>query len=473
MRQILFDFGELNLGFLHAPLRVYGYGLMLVLGFVLGISLCHWRARRSGEDPVAISHVGILALVGGILGARIAYVIKCWDEFSDKGLGSLLDFTSGGLIYYGGLIAGIGLVVGYLVVKRLPVRRYLDIVSVGLMVGLAFGRAGCLLNGCCYGGRCHDDWALGMRFPMFSPPLVKLDGRENPYSRGTTHPSPVYAHQMQPGSGLRVPDPLRRMYVDDRGQTALGSLHAPQYLHGQLTRSQLDLLRAPTQVLRERFDALADGRPRITREQWDGALARGDGLLRGSEHWDDADANADGVVDFDEVKSFFAMRRNLMETRFNVGETLTGPEAQRAEEFLRTDELALAGSQTSLTVQPSQALGIVNALVLAGLLWGFHRIRRREGLVFAMLLVAYPITRFVEEAIRDDNPHDLARGLLTHNQWTCVMLMAIGLAMFAVVMRMKASAGPNALERAEGHMADKGHKQISAGQRARGRTRRP
>ncbi|MEI7838051.1 MAG: prolipoprotein diacylglyceryl transferase family protein, partial [Planctomycetota bacterium] len=92
MRQILFDFGELNLGFLHAPLRIYGYGLMLVLGFILGISLCHWRARRSGEDPVAVSHVGILALVGGILGARIAYVIKSWDEFADKGLGSLLDF---------------------------------------------------------------------------------------------------------------------------------------------------------------------------------------------------------------------------------------------------------------------------------------------------------------------------------------------------------------------------------------------
>ena len=152
---------------------------------------------------------------------------------------------------------------------------------------------------------------------------------------------------------------------------------------------------------------------------------------------------------------------------------LSAPQAARAEEFLRADELALAGAQASLAVQPSQALGIVNALVLAGLLAAFHRIRRREGMVFAVLLVAYPITRFVEEAIRDDNPHNLAAGLLTHNQWTCVILIAIGLAMVAVVRRMKPSAGPNAMERAGGHRTDKNGKPVPARGADSTKTKRP
>ncbi|MCY2930461.1 MAG: prolipoprotein diacylglyceryl transferase [Planctomycetota bacterium] len=466
MRQIIFDFGELNLGFLHAPLRVFGYGLMLVLGFVLGITLAHWRARRSKEDPAAVSHVGMLALVGGILGARIAYVIKCWDDFGDKGLGSLLDFTSGGLIYYGGLIAGIAAVVGYLAAKRLPIRRYLDIVSVSLMVGLAFGRAGCLLNGCCYGGRCNDHWALGMRFPMFSPPLLKFDGRENPYSRGTTSPTPVYAHQMQEAPTLRVPAELRRMVRDERRLAVLGALHAPQYLHGPLSRTQLDVVGAGPDTWRKLFDDLAERTGKITRAQWDRGLARGDGLLRGSEHWDDADPNGDAVVDFEEIKSYFTLRQEVLTARF-------GGDVAKAEAFLRTDELALAGEQASLAVQPAQALGIVNALVLAGLLTAFYRIRRREGMVFAVLLVAYPITRFVEEAIRDDNPHNLASGVLTHNQWTCVILIAIGAVVMAWFSRLNASAGPSAMERLAGHRTDKNGKSVSGGEAGRTKMKRP
>ncbi|MFW5839993.1 MAG: prolipoprotein diacylglyceryl transferase, partial [Planctomycetota bacterium] len=155
MHQILFDFGTLELFGLSIPLRVYGYGLMLVLGFLSAILLAQWRARRVGENPEVIAVAGIWALLGGIFGARLAYVIENWDsQFSQEKdlLAAMLDITSGGLIYYGGLGLAALLVTLYLLYKRVPLRRYLDVVAVSLMVGLAFGRMGCLLNGCCWGG---------------------------------------------------------------------------------------------------------------------------------------------------------------------------------------------------------------------------------------------------------------------------------------------------------------------------------
>src|ERR1035437_9645402 len=80
MRQIIVDFGTLHIGSWSLPLRIYGYGLMLVLGFLLAIALAQWRARRAGENPEILAHVGLLAVVGGILGARLAFVIQDWNK---------------------------------------------------------------------------------------------------------------------------------------------------------------------------------------------------------------------------------------------------------------------------------------------------------------------------------------------------------------------------------------------------------
>ena len=46
-----------------------------------------------------------------------------------------------------------------------------DLLAPGLMIGLAFGRIGCLMNGCCWGGEC-DQSILGITFPPGSPPYI-------------------------------------------------------------------------------------------------------------------------------------------------------------------------------------------------------------------------------------------------------------------------------------------------------------
>ncbi|MCG3180631.1 MAG: Prolipoprotein diacylglyceryl transferase [Phycisphaerae bacterium] len=166
MRYILFDLPWLSI-------PVMGYGLMIVLGFGTGILMAYRRAKRFGENPEHIVNLGLLALIGGITGARGLYVILNFGDFTGYGfwgdVGRMVNVRAGGLVYYGGLLLALVLGIGYILRKRLSVRRVLDIAAPSLMIGLAFGRIGCTLNGCCFGGRCTLDWAPTISFPYGSP----------------------------------------------------------------------------------------------------------------------------------------------------------------------------------------------------------------------------------------------------------------------------------------------------------------
>ena len=120
---------------------------------------------------------------------------------------------------------------------------------------------------------------------------------------------------------------------------------------------------------------------------------------------------------------------------------------EQANEYLQADLYALVEQTFSRPVKPAQALGIANALLLTGVLAVFYRFRWREGQVFALLLILYPLTRFVLESIRDQNAHDLTRGVLTHNQITSIVMAAAGLLILLGLRRLPPSAGPAWAER--------------------------
>jgi phosphatidylglycerol:prolipoprotein diacylglycerol transferase len=445
VKQVIFDFGVLG-GF---PLRVFGYGLMLVLGFLLGIALAQWRARRAGEDADKITWLGMISLVGGVLGARLAYVIEQaakgrWHEFvgdSDPLLAAL-NITSGGLIYYGGVILAGLLAVGYLYVKRLPVRRYLDIIAPSLLLGLAFGRAGCLLNGCCYGATCTESFALAQHFPMYSTPVVKLDPGGGPF--GGESPSPPYSDQFH--KDLVTPD--ERLLA---GPTGRQMLIPPRHMHGQLKSDQLVTMFGAREEAQQAFKALAGGAGSLSQEAWHRGLAAGGGFLRGSEQWLEAmgfDSDRDGKLSFEEAWSYMQFRKARLTDRFDAdGDgALAGAERDKANAYLQADLYDLARREHSLALKPAQALSLVSALVLTAVLLLVHPVRRREGQVFALALVLYPVIRILEEFIRSDAA---AAGQLafTHNQYTSLVLLAVGLTMLWAVGRLPASAGPTLSER--------------------------
>ncbi|HPD48049.1 MAG TPA: prolipoprotein diacylglyceryl transferase [Anaerohalosphaeraceae bacterium] len=163
---------------------VKSYGLMMVVGFLLAVLLMRRASRRVGENPDHITNVALYALIAGVVGARIFYVVHHYNLFAGDFM-SVFAVWQGGLEFLGGVLMAIGVVFVYVLANRLPLRRYFDILAIGLMLGLSFGRIGCFLNGCCFGKPTDVAWAV--RFPYGSPPYltqVKPDlrrDRSRPY----------------------------------------------------------------------------------------------------------------------------------------------------------------------------------------------------------------------------------------------------------------------------------------------------
>lgn len=151
-------------------LPIRGYGVMVLLGVVAGLALGMRTARRMGLDPEVIFGLSFAIFVGGIIGARTFYVIQYWPQFQADNLQdtvvAVLNVTQGGLVVYGSFFGGAAAGYWYLRRHALPVLALADIMAPTLMIGVALGRIGCLLNGCCYGGLCDH----GLTFPEGSPP---------------------------------------------------------------------------------------------------------------------------------------------------------------------------------------------------------------------------------------------------------------------------------------------------------------
>jgi phosphatidylglycerol---prolipoprotein diacylglyceryl transferase len=168
---------------------VHSYGLMLVIGLLLAMELAKFLARRSGLNPDFFATASVLALVSGLIGARIAYVIQFNQEFRTgnvtQDIFNAVNITSGGLVYYGGFLVAFATLVIYACIKKIPIFRGMDIIAPCLMIGLAMGRVGCFLNGCCYGQPCELPSPLGVTFPYYSPAYVDdyQSGRIQPDAR--------------------------------------------------------------------------------------------------------------------------------------------------------------------------------------------------------------------------------------------------------------------------------------------------
>jgi len=149
--------------FIH--LTVKSYGLMMVIGFLLAVSLIRRISRNITPDPQLITNAALYSLIGGVVGARLFYVIHHFDQFQQDPV-SVFAIWLGGLELLGGVILAVAIILFYLLYNKLPIRRYLDILAIGLMLALVFGRIGCFLNGCCYGKPTELPW--GVRFPYYS-----------------------------------------------------------------------------------------------------------------------------------------------------------------------------------------------------------------------------------------------------------------------------------------------------------------
>lgn len=359
-----------------------GYGLMLMIAFLLAIIWATRRALRSGANPDVILNCGFIALIAGVVGCRAMYVAHYWDQFAGRAhwldlVWSVIDISRGGMEFYGGFILATVCVVGYLVLWKHSLRWYLDIIAPSAALGLAIGRIGCFLNGCCYGGVCHLPWAV--RFPFSSPAAIE--------------------HWKARLPGAELPQEL--LVFGENGLVAPIFRESIAASDAQIARAEQReaALRSQWEELRRRLAAAtaATDRQRLEREEE-------------------------------------RLRARLESARRELGDV----RAQINRYHLTAAQLrAMAAAHRSLPVHPTQLYSTVAAGLLAALLSAVYWRRTRDGQVICLLLTLEPPTRWVLELIRTDNPVDTLR-IFTISQFLAVLLTAAGLTGWLMLRRMPA-----------------------------------
>jgi len=147
------------------PLTIHWFGVMIALAFLAGM----WTAvRRAPLAGVGGEHIADLVvpwlLLGGVLGARLLYIVTYWQEsFAGKPWTEIFMIQRGGLVFYGGLIGASLTTILFARLRKLPLWKLADIFAPSIALGSMFGRIGCFMNGCCFGRACELPWAI--RFP--------------------------------------------------------------------------------------------------------------------------------------------------------------------------------------------------------------------------------------------------------------------------------------------------------------------
>jgi len=150
------------------PLEIRTWGLMVLIGFIVGIYYVARRARVYGVNPEKIWDFGFWVALSGIVGSRLFYVLYHIPYFREHPA-EMIRFWEGGAVYFGGFVFALVVGIVYLVKnkRQIPFWPVADFSSEALALGIFFGRWGCFFNGCCFGKESNLPWAVV--FPPGSP----------------------------------------------------------------------------------------------------------------------------------------------------------------------------------------------------------------------------------------------------------------------------------------------------------------
>jgi len=155
MHPILFKFGSLTIS---------SYSFITAFGFLLAVFIAILRARKVGISIRNVIDLSLYVLISGFLGARLFHKfqhISFYNSISD-----FLNIWKGGFAYYGGFVFAFSVGIIYILLKKLPTGKIVDIIAPSLAIGEGIGRIGCFLAGCCFGK--PTDLSCGVIYPKNS-----------------------------------------------------------------------------------------------------------------------------------------------------------------------------------------------------------------------------------------------------------------------------------------------------------------
>lgn len=353
-------------------IEVKMYGFCLMVGFLSAVWLAMRRAQRVKADPDIVLDMSFLALLFGVGGARVFYVVHYWQsQFANVSnpLLAVIDIRGGGLEFLGGIVGALIAISIYAVRKKVSMRLYLDILAPSVMWGLAFGRIGCFMNGCCFGGPC----------------VVPSTG-ERLYPWAVEFPFGSGAHLQQ---------------WEDRQVTVPAELITTkrEWLQPSLIpASQLSMSVERRERPRRRFEELGKAYREAKAE---GVNAEELAKLKAAAEaeWKKAKAHESKIAALRLAEQY--------PSRIEPNRPTSVSELE-----------GIAAEYQSVAVHPTQLYSSIHAFLLSGVLSTLFYLRKRHGMVIGALFVLYPIPRVLLELIRVDNPHDV--GGLTVSQLSLI-----------------------------------------------------
>ncbi len=452
MQQVLFHIPFTASLFGPDGVPLYGFGAMLFLVFVITAML--WgpiRLPAVGVPKEKVQDIAIVLFLTGIIGARIVYMWQYSRNFPDKSLWELaksfVKIWEGGIVFYGSVAGGL---LGYFVFYRLVLRKFqistpriADAIAPLLAIGLAVGRVGCYLNGCCWGQvACQECQTVPLptlgEFPLLSAharsqlvdPFRSKEQGNLPSGDDDQHLPQIHGLQTSTGftlkpaiSAARDPsaDPRSVVAALEPGSAAAKSGLAPNDLivgvNGEPNRIVV--------VLTGQAEAVAAALKRALE-------------LGGVGIGDSADSYAVATrVTFDTVESYRKAVAALLETDKTVMVSahdqlwdLVKTDWPRGQKRLNltvqrgSDTAQIAFTPKTVTFYPTQLYETISMVLITLLLVAFQPFRRHHGQVMVLLMLTYGVHRFLNEAIRIEPTYSLG---LTLSQWISVGIISAGL----------------------------------------------
>src|SRR6266536_5217384 len=173
------------------PLELTGYGLMMMVAFLMAGWAIQLDLRARGLDEDYAADIVIAGVIGGLVGAKLWYVFLTGDP-------DML-FRRGGFVWYGGFVGATAAILVNGWRRRVPSRFTAEICAAPLALGYALGRVGCFLVNDDYGIPSTLPWA--MKFPEGLPPTtvanlkqfhVAFPAEANPLQLVAVHPTQIY-----------------------------------------------------------------------------------------------------------------------------------------------------------------------------------------------------------------------------------------------------------------------------------------
>ena len=445
MQQVLFTVPIFKDTFPPDGIPVYGFGAMLFVTFIVVTWWGTVRAKRIGMEATKFQDFTIWVFISGIIGARVLYMIQYANQFPNQGIGAMVGaffkIWEGGIVFYGSALGGaIGYGIFYwLVMRRLKVSGWqlADAVAPLLALGLAIGRIGCYLNGCCWGQAANEEVCtvpLGpAHFPLLpahSRPLLVGDkvlqtstgfavnsrgGSEDPRARVTA----VEVGSPADRAGVKVGDRITR--VNDQPTLVVTVSGSPESV-----QAALDVLKGKGGTPARRPDGEAgaafEDLPSYLLAR--AAVRNPPDALRGAQ-----DATLSSADRLEEITREWP--RGKSELKLAVERAKSGGKEGETEVI----ELPAFAPRT-VGLYPTQLYETLSMVLLMLFLLAYYPFRRHDGQLMVILMLGYALHRFVNESLRIEPSYG---GGLTLSQWASIIVVEAAVAMEVYLWRVMPS----------------------------------